>query len=95
MASRSYMCPRYRIVVKSISCLIRHINASKILIILPICQLLKSITILEYNITNLSDLPLDNKEKDITPEASNINRTGPTNTISHNNGDIRPADIDY
>lgn len=65
------MCPRYDKVVKFINDLIKHVNACKIPIILPSCQLLNSALILKYNINNYLDFPSYNNKKNISPRTSN------------------------
>ena len=76
------MCPRCGKDVKSTSGLIRHVNACKIPINLPSCQLSILAPILEYNIINHLDLPSDDFEEDIDPRALNKSKEK-----------IRPADI--
>lgn len=60
------MYQRYGKAVKSTSGLTKHVNAFKIPITLPSCQPSKQVAILEYNITNSSNLSSDNNKKNIS-----------------------------
>ena len=96
MESRLYVCPRCGKGIKSTSGLTKHINAYKIPISLPCRQLSNPDRILDYNMTNLLDLPSDNNKKGINPEVSNhgdLKGTRPAN-IGNDKEDIRRADID-
>ena len=96
MESRLYVCPRYGKGVKSISGLTKYVNACKILISLPCCQSSNPDPVLDYNKTNLLNLPSDNNKESITPEVSNHSdseETRPAN-IGNNKEDIRLVDID-
>lgn len=66
MESKSYLCPRFKKVVKSTSCLTRNVNTYKIPFTLPTCQSSNSASILEYNTTNDLDFLSDNSEKNIS-----------------------------
>lgn len=90
------MCPRCGKGVKSTNGLIRYVNACKIPISLPYCQLSNPDPVLDYNTTNSLDLPSDNNKKGITPKVSNyddLERTKPAD-IGNDEEDIRPTDID-
>ncbi len=91
-----YACPRREKSVKSTSGLTKYVNACKIPIILPSCQLSTPAPILEYNTTNHSNLPLDNFEKNISLGAPNNKEEEirPADIISNNNKNSRPTDID-
>lgn len=66
MEFRLYIYLRYKKTIKFISGLIRYINAYKILIALPYCQLLiKLEQVFEYNIINSLNLLWNNNKKDI------------------------------
>ena len=91
MESRLYACPRYGKDVKSTSGLTRYVNACKILITLPSCQPSKPTVILEDNITNCPDLPLDKEV--INLGASNYGKEEII-PINKNDDKIRPANID-
>ena len=92
--SRLYIYLRYEKDVKPISGLTRHINTCKIPIFLICCQLLNSNLILNYNITNLPNLPLNNNKEDITIETSNNNEKKiKLIDINNNKKDIRLANI--
>ena len=96
MESRIYVCRRCEKGIKSTNGLTRYINACKIPISLPCCQLSNSDLVLNYNMTNPLSLPSDNNKESITSKVSNNNdseRTRPAN-IGNDQEDIRPADID-
>lgn len=93
MESKLYICPRCEKSVKSTSGLTKYVNAYKIPITLPSCQPLEPTVILEDNMTNRPDLPSNNNEESISPEASNHTKEG-TRLVGNNNKDIRLADID-
>ena len=89
------MCPRCRKGVKSTSGLISHINTCKILITLPNCQLSNPKLMLDYNTTNLLDLPSDKNKENISLETSNNGKKGiKLIDMDNNKEDFRSGDID-
>ncbi len=96
MESRLYTCPRCGKGVQSTSGLTRHVNACKIPVTLPSCQLSTPASILEYNTTNHLDLLSDYFEEDISPGALNNNKEEirSVDTTSNDDENSRPADID-
>ena len=73
----------------------RYVNAWKISISLLCCQLSNQDPIIDYNITNLLDLPLDNNKKDIIPKLLNNSDLKEIKLvdISNNEKNIKPIDI--
>lgn len=73
--------------------LISYVNAYKITITLPSCQLSKPTAMLENNIINYLYLPSNNNKEDISLRASTYGKKR-MRLASNNNEDIRPANID-
>ena len=95
MESRSYVCSRCGKSIMSTNNLTRYVNTCKILIILPSHQPSNPESVLDYNITNLLELPSDNKGENISPGASyNGKKTIRSADIDNNKEDTRQADID-
>ena len=95
MESRSYIYPRHKKVVKSISGLLRLVNACKMLIILQSCQSSNPELMFEYNTINSLDLPSDNNKIDISLEISNNGKKEIRSAdMDNDKEDIRSADID-
>lgn len=92
--SRLYIYSKYEKDIKPISGLTKHVNTCKIPIFLRCCQLLNLNLILNYNTTNLLNLPLDNNKEDITIKISNNNEKKiKLININNNKKDIRSANI--
>ena len=73
----------------------RYINAYKIQITLPSCQLSNPKPVLDHNTINLLDLPSDNNKEDISPRALDNSKEGIRLVDMDNNKEaIRPTDID-
>ena len=71
MESRLYTYPRYGKGVKFIDGLTRDVNTYKISITLLSCQLSNPEPVLDYNTTNLLNLPSDHNKEDISLRISN------------------------
>lgn len=94
MESKLYVCLRCGKSVKSITGLIRHVNACTIPNSLPYCQSLNSKPMLNYNKTNPLDLPSKKHKQDISLKRSNNcnEKIRPAN-MDNNEENIRPLDI--
>lgn len=80
--SRLYIYVRYGKAVKSINGLTRYIYICEIPIILLYYQSLNLEQVLEYNIINSLDLPLDNNKKHVRPANIDKQRLMISNLIS-------------
>lgn len=95
MKSKLCVCPRYEKKVKYSYSLIKHINTYKISILLPSYQPPILVLILEHNITNHLDLPLDNfKENNSLKVSKTDEKKIRLADLNSDEEDIRSADID-